>query len=750
MTHVRHGRAGGGRRDDIEESLRVAIDRLGPLPVLDGTVQRVLALAGDPEADTRELAAIVERDATFSANLLRAANAAGTGRRAAATTISQALVVVGREGVRRVALEAATYRLLERVSPHGETAASLHAHAVAVAAQAAAIAERARLDPGAAHLAGLLHDLGKVVLPMVVGATALDAALAGTDRLTRPEAERREFGLDHAEAGATLATTWDMPPAVVDAIARHHGPEPAPGVAGCVQVANELVHLLAGNGSATLLAGTLEALGLGPESLDDVLLSGAGGHNGDVEAVRAQMRELEQLANNDALTGVANRRRWTELVDLRLRSGEQGSVLLVDVDEFKQVNDGHGHAAGDAVLRAVAAALEGVGLAGRIGGDEFALWAPVDAPAAAALAEAVIAEVRRTTAPVLGGRPCAVSIGIAPPREGAALAHLLDEADAALYASKRGGRARATVAAGEGSPPAVASRGGAPAIRTAGDALRCLLAAHVSAVNVRGRAREPVEGVRAAEVVDRALDRLCAGPAADLVLTHALHPSLLDHGTQTAALAAVAACRLFWDDERCVQLVVAALLADVGMRLIDQGVREKPAALTRAERDQVRRHCELGAELLAAIAQEWPLAPYVAYEHHEMWDGSGYPVGLSGPAIRDESQLVGLCHRYIAAVTPRPHRAALPPHEAVELLFTLRNRLAREEIVHAFTEAVAAYPVGSFVRLSNGVSGRVLPGGAAARPRVLGLWQGDGAPLGRREIISLGEHRTLFVVALAP
>jgi diguanylate cyclase (GGDEF)-like protein/putative nucleotidyltransferase with HDIG domain len=735
-------------REGLDERMQRAIDRLGPLPVLDGTVQRVLALAADADADTGELAVAVERDAAFSANLLRAANSANSARRAAAVTIPQALVVVGRGGLRRVALEAATYRLLERVS-HGETPAALHAHAVAVAAHAATLAERGGLDPALAHLAGLLHDLGKVVLPMVVGAAAMEDAVAGAGRLERIAQERRALGIDHAAAGAALARAWELEPTIAEAIARHHGPTPAGGITGCVQVANELVHMLAGGATdAALLGGALDALGLPAEVFDDLVMEAAGGRQGEVDAVRAQMRELEERANLDGLTGIANRRHWSDLVAERLRGPAQGALLMVDVDEFKQVNDTHGHAAGDEVLRLVARALAPHGIAGRLGGDEFALWTPLAPDAAQNLAQAILHEVRGRTTEVLGGRACGVSIGIAATPAGADLHEALEAADAALYGAKKAGRGRAHHAGS--APKRGAGHPSVPVARTAGEALRRVLAAQVGAVGVRGRAREPVEGVRAAQIVDRALDALCADPdAVDLVLRHALQPALLAHGMQTAALATVTGCRLYWDDERLGQLVVAALLADVGMTLVRPGLREKPGALMPPERHEVMRHCETGADLLAAIAERWPVAAYVAYEHHEMWDGSGYPSGLSGDGIRDESQMVGLCHRYLAAVTPRPHRSALPPHEAMELLFTLHNGLARADVVHAFTEAVAIYPVGSFVRLSNGLSGRVLPGGAATRPRVLALWERDGGLLSRREMISLGEHPTLFVTGLA-
>ena len=160
-----------------------------------------------------------------------------------------------------------------------------------------------------------------------------------------------------------------------------------------------------------------------------------------VEALGAQ-------AHEDSLTGLPNRRAFDEqlarLVALAARSGEPLSLLAVDVDLFKLVNDTHGHAAGDGVLKSVADALRrtgrGADLVARLGGDEFAMVLPGCTLADALdVAETLRGHVAATTARL--GHPVTVSVGVASvPPAPAAPDDLMIAADRALYAAKLAGR----------------------------------------------------------------------------------------------------------------------------------------------------------------------------------------------------------------------------------------------------------------------------------------------------------------------
>src|SRR4051795_6308259 len=257
-----------------EEQILGAIETLRDFPVLDGTVQRIIAIADDPDTTTADLVGCLEADPTFAANLLRYANSAAMARPIRAKTVRQAVMLVGRKALRRLALETATYRFFEKAPGTGSARGELHVHAISVASVAAAAAEQVRAHGDGPHLGGLLHDIGRYVLPIAFGEEACDeiSALA-PDTRARAVLERERFGIDHALAGALLAERWGLSAEVVSAIAWHHGGPtgvacPSAEVA-CVQVGNEVVNMVAGRDpDHVLLEVALERAGLPATALD--------------------------------------------------------------------------------------------------------------------------------------------------------------------------------------------------------------------------------------------------------------------------------------------------------------------------------------------------------------------------------------------------------------------------------------------------------------------------------------------------
>jgi diguanylate cyclase (GGDEF)-like protein len=179
----------------------------------------------------------------------------------------------------------------------------------------------------------------------------------------------------------------------------------------------------------------------------------------EVDAARAQAIEL---AYRDPLTGLLNRRRFAELaqreLDLARRSGVPLSVALLDIDDFKRVNDEHGHAVGDAALQAVARAfseaLRSTDLAARWGGEEFALVLPAtDQAHAAEVLQRALAAIRRLHVSGAGGQVvcCTASAGVAQSAErSASLDDILSRADVAMYRAKMAGKDRVVADNGPG------------------------------------------------------------------------------------------------------------------------------------------------------------------------------------------------------------------------------------------------------------------------------------------------------------
>jgi diguanylate cyclase (GGDEF)-like protein len=164
-----------------------------------------------------------------------------------------------------------------------------------------------------------------------------------------------------------------------------------------------------------------------------------------------RMQELEREAGEDALTGLKNRRRFEEEVRAamarRRRDRGTGALLIIDLDHFKEVNDSHGHPAGDRLIGEIAGVLRRRTRAGdivaRLGGDEFAVVLPRSTPAeAVVVAEALVAAIRQHDPTLDGVDPVTASIGVAMfgADERMSFATLVSEADTAMYAAKDGGR----------------------------------------------------------------------------------------------------------------------------------------------------------------------------------------------------------------------------------------------------------------------------------------------------------------------
>ncbi|MBA1147629.1 diguanylate cyclase [Ectothiorhodospiraceae bacterium WFHF3C12] len=165
---------------------------------------------------------------------------------------------------------------------------------------------------------------------------------------------------------------------------------------------------------------------------------------------------LEVLSRTDSLTGLLNRGAWEEAVAEEFRryqrTGQVASLVMFDIDHFKHVNDTHGHPAGDAVIRQVAAVLREntrqTDIGGRYGGEEFAVvLIDTDGEHARVFAERLRTQVEAAVAQHEGERlQVTISLGIAPLGPGiGGHAQWIEHADAGLYASKRGGRNRYTL-----------------------------------------------------------------------------------------------------------------------------------------------------------------------------------------------------------------------------------------------------------------------------------------------------------------
>ncbi len=208
------------------------------LPTQATTAERVLRVAADPRSDARGLAGVIETDIALTARLLRLANSPYHGVPRQVANVSSAVVLLGFQSVRALAVSSACGLLADG----GEAPDGYWRHSVATAAACLVVATRIGTPTGDAFSAGLLHDLGAVLLhrsdPIKFAMVHAQARGLSSDLLA---AELREFGRTHAQVGSEAAEAWAFPKAFVEAIGSHHGvDEPSHALGRVVRVGEAL------------------------------------------------------------------------------------------------------------------------------------------------------------------------------------------------------------------------------------------------------------------------------------------------------------------------------------------------------------------------------------------------------------------------------------------------------------------------------------------------------------------------------
>jgi HD-GYP domain-containing protein (c-di-GMP phosphodiesterase class II) len=187
------------------------------------------------------------------------------------------------------------------------------------------------------------------------------------------------------------------------------------------------------------------------------------------------------------------------------------------------------------------------------------------------------------------------------------------------------------------------------------------------------------------------------------------------------------------------KLGMGALLHDVGKVFIPREIVQKPGALTDEEYEEMKHHSLLGYDYLR---EYWagPAESIVAVlAHHERYDGSGYPLGLSGDKQPLEARIVALSDVYDAMTSERPYRGAIPPSEAIEHIMGNSGTMFDPQLVSIFMKKITPYPVGSRVCLSNGQRAIVVNNHADSlmRPKVKRLHMNEQTACAEDEIMDL-------------
>jgi diguanylate cyclase (GGDEF)-like protein/putative nucleotidyltransferase with HDIG domain len=354
------------------------------------------------------------------------------------------------------------------------------------------------------------------------------------------------------------------------------------------------------------------------------------------DEINRQNQELQMLAMTDPLTGCLNRRAFFTRFEAHWggakRYGHVVSCVMVDVDRFKRINDEHGHGTGDQVLQHVASILKSLARDSdevcRYGGEEFCvLLTNTDLNGALQAGERFRATIESSSC---GGISLTASFGVSSDSLGARTPQeLLNQADEALYAAKRGGRNRV-----EQWTPALVG-GGMKSKSPDAD---------------RRDAAPPPQPTRANEssIPFRAVSALLS------VLAHR-DKETAAHSARVADLCVAVAHDLLPVSD-CFVLEVAALLHDIGKLGVPDSILLKPAALDDEEWKIMRKHDRMGAEIVAAAFGSEQLTRIV--QTHHAWYG-GTPEGKSLPRGEDiplTARILTIADAYDAMVSDRPYR----------------------------------------------------------------------------------------------
>ena len=200
---------------------------------------------------------------------------------------------------------------------------------------------------------------------------------------------------------------------------------------------------------------------------------------------------------------------------------------------------------------------------------------------------------------------------------------------------------------------------------------------------------------------------------------------LFAHSVNCAVLATLVAKKMKYKSKELRWVAAGSLFHDLGMLGIPEKILNKPGKLNEDEYKIVTGHPLQGFEIFRTTDVFDARAGAVVLQHHERYQGQGYPKGLSGKDINPLAQLCGIADVYDAMTSDRPYRKACQPYEAVEMLMSRGEELFDVTVVQHFLSVIAAYPVGFHVLLSNGESGLVIANnpGFTLRPVVRVLYR---------------------------
>ncbi|MBD3391490.1 MAG: HD domain-containing protein [Chitinivibrionales bacterium] len=233
-----------------------------------------------------------------------------------------------------------------------------------------------------------------------------------------------------------------------------------------------------------------------------------------------------------------------------------------------------------------------------------------------------------------------------------------------------------------------------------------------------------------------------------------------EHSLHVGILVSSLAHEMEYPPDEILQVSIGGLLHDIGKMRVPEPILNKPGKYDGREFAVMKRHPEHGLAIVKEQkASLSDTARAMIGQHHERYNGSGYPVGLSGKRIHEAALISGVADVYDALTTDRVYREAWTPQKALATIFQGCDREYSRKIVERFTKHLGIYPVGSFVRLASGELGVVtrVNAGHIMAPEVIILFDKDGRRLTSPACVDLyqkqkesGEERFLVEISVDP
>lgn len=393
--------------------------------------------------------------------------------------------------------------------------------------------------------------------------------------------------------------------------------------------------------------------------------------------------KVKKQAVTDVLTELYNRRYFEDSLQKEAERSERlnqpFTLISLDLDYLKQINDTYGHNYGDIAIKAIGKVLKrnarSIDIPARIGGEEFNLLLPgIDSKGGMIAAERIRAAIEAEKLEKIG--KITASIGVATYIEHTkSIDELLEIADQAMYRAKINGRNRVVLANEDGKDSWQ---------QIAIDAF----------VDILSKQRIPVSKTLAEEICNK-LERVNTSGATLKEILYTVSDTIAqtydpihELGTtkQKVYLAVKLAKKLGLSKDEQDNLKLAMLLYDIGNTMIPDEIFKSPNKLNAKEQNFVHKHPVIAAkEILKPISSISNIIPIIEH-HHENWDGSGYPNKIKGEDIPISSQIVLLIDSYSALIKPRSYRDALTQTETLATIKGDAGKKWSKEIVNNFIE----------------------------------------------------------------